>query len=66
MTKQEAIKKAMESRPNLVVENIKELDKCFVVNMAPAKNLPPLLFIGGATRVDKQTGKVSLFNPMFE
>lgn len=66
MTKQEAIKKAMEARPNLIVESVKELDKCFVVVMAPARNLPPLAFIGGATRVDKKTGQISLYNPLFE
>lgn len=67
MTRQEAIKKAMEARPNLMVEKVTELDKCFVVVLTPhSKYVEPGAFIGGATRVDKKTGEISLYNPMLE
>ena len=65
MTKEEAGKKALEARPGMKIERITEHEKCFVVSLVP-KNFKGGNYISGATRVDKKTGEVRLYNPMIE
>ena len=68
MTRQEAENKALKARPGMKILGTKELEKCFVVNMVPEKydEKEDGLYIGGAMRVDKKTGKLNLYNPMLE
>lgn len=68
MTKQEAERKALESKPNHRVIGVKELEKCFVVNVVPNNYDAEEdgVYIGGGIRVDKKTGVCKLFNPMLE
>lgn len=68
MTSQEAEKKVLEARPDMKIVDTKELEKCFVVNVVPEKynKKEDGLYIGGAMRVDKKTGKLNLYNPMLE
>lgn len=68
MTKIEAENKAIESRPNFEIIETIELEKCFVVSTQPkGYNVEEDgMFVGGAVRVDKNTGKCSLFNPVEE
>ena len=65
MTEQEAIKKALSTRPGHKLDTVKELDKCFVVCVVP-ENFDGGKYIGGAVRVDKKTGECRLYNPMLE
>jgi hypothetical protein len=68
MTKEEAIKIALNLRPDRKVIKVTELEKCFVVSTVPKafdENSGDL-YIGGGIRVDKKTGKTSLYNPMLE
>lgn len=67
MNAEEAKKIALKSRPGMTIQSISELENCFVVNLVPENYKEEYgLFIGGATRVDKKTGKTSLYNPMLE
>ena len=68
MTKNEAIKKVLEKRPNHKLISVDELDKCFVVSTIPKDfdETADDLYIGGALRVDKKTGIMSPFNPILE
>ena len=64
----EARKIALDSRPGMKVENEFEDEKCFVINLVPESYdiNKHGLFIGGSTRVDKETGEVGLYNPLIE
>lgn len=65
MTKDEAIKKALESRPNNEVVEVHELEKCFLVCTLP-KNYDEEengLYVGGGVSVDKETGRCTIYNP---
>ena len=67
MTLEEAKKIVLEKRPGSKIIKTKELDKCFVISVVPNNyNENDGLYIGGGVRVDKKTGKTSLFNPMLE
>lgn len=68
MTKDEAIKKVLDDKPLYKVESVEELEKCYVVCIIPKNfdNDSDDLYIGGATRVDKNTGELSQFNPILE
>lgn len=65
ITAEEAKVLALKDRVGFVVLGVKELDKCFVVDTAP-KAFENELYISGGIRVDKKTGKCSLFNPLLE
>jgi len=68
MTKNEAIEKVLEIRPQYKVLSVKELKNCFVVETSPKDfdDNSDDLYIGGAVRVDKKTGKMGQFNPILE
>lgn len=68
MTSKEAEKKVLDARPGFKVVKTKELEKCFVVSVVPEQydEKEDGLYIGGAMRVDKKTGKLNLYNPMLE
>lgn len=65
MTKEEAVEKALNARPGMKVDRITEHEKCFVISLVP-KDFKKGNYISGATRVDKKTGEVRLYNPMIE
>ncbi len=68
MDVKEAESIALKARPGMKIIKTTELEKCFVVSLVP-ENFDvdsDDLFIGGGTRVDKKTGKTSLYNPMLE
>ena len=57
----------LDARPGFKVDKIVELEKCFVVSVLPPDYKPEYgSFIGGAMRVDKETGRITLYNPMLE
>ena len=66
MTREEAGKKALEARPGMKIDRITEHEKCFVVSLIPKEFDNNRNYISGATRVDKKTGEVRLYNPMIE
>ena len=67
MNREEAIKKALSARPKMKVESVKEMEKCYVINMVPESYKKDSgIYIGGGIRVDKKTGETRLYNPMIE
>lgn len=65
MNKYEAIKIAENKRSGMKAVSVFEKQKCFVVIMSPEQSRIKN-YMAGATRIDKKTGEVSLFNPMLE
>ena len=65
---EKAKKVVLEHRPNMRVVKTVEKDNYYVVNVVPREGYSESMgmYIGGATRVDKKTGKVSIYNPMLE
>lgn len=64
----DAEKIVLEHRPNMRVVKTVEEDNYYVVSVVPSEGYTEKMgmFIGGATRVDKKTGKVRIYNPMLE
>lgn len=65
MNIEEAKKLAAKQRPWLNVKKATEFDDFFLVILVP-KDDEDGSFIGGGTRVDKKTGKCTLYNPLLE
>ena len=66
-TIEDARRIVLEKRPGMKVESEHEMRECFVINVVPIGYTKANgIFVGGSTRVDKETGKVSLFNPILE
>ena len=66
MNKQEAERKALEVRPDHIIVETIEKEKYFIVSTVP-KNYTyeeSGLYIGGGIRVDKETGRIGLYNPL--
>lgn len=57
---------ALEHRPGFKVLGVVEKDTYFVVDTIPGTFSVDDFFIGGAVRVDKQTGTTSLYRPYLE
>lgn len=64
MNIEEAKKLAVNQRPWLSVQKATEFNNYFVIVLGLKNSKEP--YIGGATRVDKKTGKCSLYNPLLE
>lgn len=64
----DAEKIVLEHRPNMRVVKAVEQDNYYVISVVPIEGYSESMgmFVGGATRVDKKTGKVSIYNPMLE
>ena len=66
-TIEDARRIVLEKRPGMRIESEHEMRDCFVINVVPIGYTKANgIFVGGSTRVDKETGKVSSFNPILE
>lgn len=66
MNKENAKNSALSWYPikGMIVKSVSEIDNAFVVCLTSSDSAED--YIGGGIRVDKTTGKCSLYNPMLE